>query len=815
MLRIERIATMPQEKRVQMLEEFPSRLAEDGQFEHLRTFLTSCDFLQMKMNAIGLEPLIDDYALAKRFEGNAEGFTLQRIADALRASIVLLRQAPEEIWNQVKGRADFALHANYPRPVPRLDLRFATLLPADEALFHLFQGHSARVTSCALSEDGSRALSASDDKTLRVWDTASGECLYTLKGHSKEVRGCSLSADGHLAFSISTDSRVILWDTRSGQPLHIFKMNRGFAFCCALSPDGKQVLLSVSDGTLRLMDAASGRFLSTVKVPTNLVLQVLSEPQVKSCALSANGQRALTGSENGTVRVWDTARWQLLCSLKGHTHSVTSCALSDDGRLALSASDDKMLRVWNTITGKCLSTLKGHTGAVEGCALSADGLLALSASQDGTLRLWNATSGQLLSTLAGHTVSATCCALSKDGRLALSGYEDGTLRVWKIASVQTSGTQESRAGHTGWVISCALSRDGSVALSSSRDGTIRLWDTTGERVRSTTLEGHRSAVLGCALSANGTHALSASADRTLRFWDTKNGKTLHILKRVPDKVPGVSTLIGMTKGLAALIDRLKGKKDDRDDAWSWVGLLSEPFPTTWTLQSLRTLISFRGFMLSCALSADGRLALSTSSDGKLQLWNTESGRALRTKKYRWAIVNGCSLSADGRFALTASRDDRRLWLWYTTKPWRAFIRSQSIGKHWRTGHTQDLTGCALSADGRLALSAARDGTLQFWNTRGQLLHVLKGHRGAIHSCALSSDGCFALSVADDQTLRLWNTANGQEIARWTHDIPLWCCALSIDGRLATAGDIQGGVHFLNVVGIVEADDASITEPPVS
>src|SRR2546423_120413 len=181
MLRIERIATMPQEKQLFMLEELPSRVAKDGQFEHLYTFLTSYDFLQMKMDIIGLEPLIDDYALAKDLGGDAESLTLQRIAAALRAGSVLLRRAPEELWNQLKGRANIVLQTSHPRPALRLDLRFATLLPADEALLHIFVGHSHEVTSSALSADGKLALSASKDQTLRLWDTASGRTRRTLE----------------------------------------------------------------------------------------------------------------------------------------------------------------------------------------------------------------------------------------------------------------------------------------------------------------------------------------------------------------------------------------------------------------------------------------------------------------------------------------------------------------------------------------------------------------------------------------------------------------------------------------------------------
>src|SRR5713101_7625950 len=114
------LAAVPEEEWRHWLEDMPSHLADSGQAEHLHTLLTTHDFPQAKVEIVGVEQLIADYARAKKLEAISENSTLQRIADALRASIVRLKQAPDELWNQVKGRADVALHTSHPRPVPRL-----------------------------------------------------------------------------------------------------------------------------------------------------------------------------------------------------------------------------------------------------------------------------------------------------------------------------------------------------------------------------------------------------------------------------------------------------------------------------------------------------------------------------------------------------------------------------------------------------------------------------------------------------------------------------------------------------------------------
>ena len=110
---------------------------------------------------------------------------------------------------------------------------------------------------------------------------------------------------------------------------------------------------------------------------------------VSSVALSADGRRALSGSRDQTVRLWDTATGQELKHFEGHTEPVNSVAFSADGRRALSGSLDKTVRLWDTETGQELKHLQGHTATVSSVVLSADGRRALSGSSDKTVRLWD------------------------------------------------------------------------------------------------------------------------------------------------------------------------------------------------------------------------------------------------------------------------------------------------------------------------------------------------------------------------------------------------------------------------------------------
>ena len=178
---------------------------------------------------------------------------------------------------------------------------------------------------------------------------------------------------------------------------------------------------------------------------------------VQSAALSPDARHALSGSDDGTVRLWDLETGREIRRFEGHTDTVTSVALAPDGRWAVSGSSDHTVRVWDLQTGRDCRRLAGHTSWINSVAVSGDGRRLLTGSggevinghfQDGadlTLRLWDVDSGIELCRLTGHRAPVTTVSLSADGRLALSGSLDGTIRLWKLPEAsRTSQTQSQK-----------------------------------------------------------------------------------------------------------------------------------------------------------------------------------------------------------------------------------------------------------------------------------------------------------------------------------------------------------------------------------
>ena len=152
--------------------------------------------------------------------------------------------------------------------------------------------------------------------------------------------------------------------------------------------------------------------------------------RVEAVAFLPAGRRALSGSGDQTLRLWDLETGETLRTLQGHSSSVYAVAVLADGRRALSGSDDTTLRLWNFKTGATLRTLEGHTDGVSAVAVLADGSRALSGSDDHTLRLWDLETGARLAEFTADA-AISCGALARDD-LIVAGSADGRIHILEI-----------------------------------------------------------------------------------------------------------------------------------------------------------------------------------------------------------------------------------------------------------------------------------------------------------------------------------------------------------------------------------------------
>ncbi|KAF8325406.1 quinon protein alcohol dehydrogenase-like superfamily [Cantharellus anzutake] len=374
--------------------------------------------------------------------------------------------------------------------------------------------HNSPVYSVALSFDGHYLASASDDKTVQIWDVASGTTAAVLNGHSDSVHSVAFSADGRCLASASNDKTVQIWDVASRVTSATLHGHTNWMCCIVFSPNGRR-LASGSDVLVRIWDIASGA----------VTLLSGHTEGVKSVTFSLDGCRLASASEDKTVRIWDVASETISTVLSGHVDWVNSVSFSLDGGHLATSSSDNTVRIWNVASGTTSAVLTGHTDPVHSVTFSPDGHRLASSSSDKTVRVWDVASRKVCAVLSGHTDWVRSVAFASDCRRLASASDDKTVRIWDVASVEDINVV---SGHSDTVHSVAISPEGRRLASASGDGTVRIWDVASGTV-SAVLTGHADWVHLVAFSPDGCHLASGSFDKTTRIWDIASGTTSNVL----------------------------------------------------------------------------------------------------------------------------------------------------------------------------------------------------------------------------------------------------------------------------------------------
>jgi len=231
------------------------------------------------------------------------------------------------------------------------------------------------------------------------------------------------------------------------------------------------------------------------------------EGAVRSLAVSPDGRRIVSGSSDGTLRLWDAETGEALVDpMRGHQGEIFSVAFSPDGNRIASGGSDHTLRVWDPMTGEQIgSPLFGHNGGVYSVTFSPDGRHILSGGGDGNLRLWDAsTHAPQGNPAVGHVGRVYCVSFSPDGSQIVSGGEDSSVRLWDALTLEASGGQIIR--QEGLVLSVAFSPDGSRIVSGSSRELLQQWDSF-TRLRLSAGE-HEGRVWSVTFSFDGKYILS-------------------------------------------------------------------------------------------------------------------------------------------------------------------------------------------------------------------------------------------------------------------------------------------------------------------
>jgi WD40 repeat protein len=291
---------------------------------------------------------------------------------------------------------------------------------------HTLTGHSRSVMSVSLSPDGRLLASGSADKTVKLWNTGTGEHLLTLTGHTDDVNCVAFSPDGRVLASAGLDRTVKLWQVSVGKLLLTLTGHSDWVLSVAINPRFPLLASGSWDKTVKLWHLATGKLLHTL---------IGHSGGVRSVAFSPDGQTLASGSWDKTVKLWQLGTGKLLHTLTGHTEPVSSVAFSPCATTIASGSEDKTVKLWQPDTGgltsgaALLNTLTDHAKWVNAIAFHPRSPILASGSRDQTIKLWHLPTGKLLHTICEDSYSVNSVAFSPDGQILASGSEDKTVKI--------------------------------------------------------------------------------------------------------------------------------------------------------------------------------------------------------------------------------------------------------------------------------------------------------------------------------------------------------------------------------------------------
>ena len=767
----------------------------------------------------------------RRFDGHTGYIDAIAFTGDGRRMLTAASDGAAKLWNvgtrRQVGRLDagFPLHAVAISPDGSLaatgtgvQARIAVWSLAEQKKIKEWQAHQGsvktpglnRVLALEFSQDGSRLLSGGDDGYLREWTVATGEQLRQWKGPGANVVTAGYR-DDESVFAGQYGRHVTVWNPPDATPkttisdakeladaspggnlivagAFLFDANSGARLrplagvqdhqvsSVQFTPDGRHIVGGLTDNTIRVWEAATGVEVARIATSHEATIKVVIAPDGRHVASYRNEQ----GNDNAVVfwelpgSVWpqsDQARagrtFAEVGRLVGHKDNIDALAYSPDGKFLFSGGGERLLYQWDVAAARVIRKIPVGDFP-QAIAVHPDGRHVISSQYGGSITLWSLESGRAVRQFSGHTSAVQSLAISPDGKRLLSGGRDGLVRLWDVET-----GEPIRSFQENYCDAVALSSDGRLAAHGATGSGLCIWDTeTGEKLHQ--ISRATAAVRAAAFSSDGTVVATGDGYGLIQVWDVKTGKQVHHFDAHASDVtslvfvPGGRFFVsGSYDKTMRLFDLAQGKE------------IAQVNSATLCVSHLaiapdgRTLASGGG---KRPRQVDGVWRPVKDGDYDIRLWRLPATVVQPLSPVRlYSIapagdpraitevlkidghtehVSGLAVTRDGQTIVSASADGTVLAR--DLQPRRTRLAF--------SGHRRERqVAVDASSDGTLIVSGDFDGKLRLNRSGAGSVKEIDAHEGGVLMVRLSQDATKVLTTGCDNNAKLWNTESGELI----------------------------------------------------
>jgi WD40 repeat protein/DNA-binding SARP family transcriptional activator/energy-coupling factor transporter ATP-binding protein EcfA2 len=569
--------------------------------------------------------------------------------------------------------------------------------------------------------------------------------------------------------------------THAFYPYTTLRADSAVANAAAYSPNGERLVTGGNDGVAVLWDPSTHRRLA--RMPAK-------HGAIEAASYSAAGDRIAIGFDDGTVLETDASLAAPHELLHASKPPIGSVAFSRDGKLLAAALGNGTVHVLAADRSGTDVILPGHQGPVLGVDLNADGSRVVSAGADGAVRLWDLHEGGTGQVLYQSDGPENDVAFSPDGRRIMAVGDDHMVRFW---NARTGAELPSVNGEGRQLNAAAFSADGRRFAAGGRDGVTRVWSARGGPPVAV-LRGQRSRVLDLGFGRTEDRVVSASEDGTVWLWDagrTQSWVNSSKTDSVDFNRDGRSIAGGSADGTVRVWDPATGELQTRLDGPDGptfgefsptkdTMLITTPSRARlWPISTKSTSTAVRprpGREIADAeFDGSGERIVYVDSDGAVVVRHLATGHDVPLKGAPEQVY-GAALSRDGRYVLGAQEGDPIVWR--VDRPDRVLSELR--------GHRGPVNAISIGRDDRM-LTSGSDGTARVWAPSGQELAVMRGNEDELSTAIFTADGTQVLTSGTDGSLRLFDARSGEQLAVVQSRGQLFDVVQSRDGMVATLG----------------------------